>query len=67
MQNGSEGTIFEIVYRRLVARLGYKQTIWAIAHRLCHLICVILHRGVPYEERGPARCMQDQNNVGLIE
>jgi transposase len=50
----SKGTIFEIVYRRLVARLGHKQTIWAIAHRLCHLTWIVLHRGVPYEERGPA-------------
>ena len=50
----SKGTIFEIVYRRLVARLGHRQTIWAIAHRLCHLVWIILHRRVPYEERGPA-------------
>jgi transposase len=49
-----KGSIFEIVYRRLVPRLGHKQTIWAIAHRLCRLIWIILHRGVRYEERGPA-------------
>ncbi len=30
----SKGTIFEIVYRRLVSRLGHNQTIGAIAHRL---------------------------------
>jgi len=50
----SKGTIFEILYRRLVTRLGHKQTIGAIAHRLCSLIWIILHRGVPYEERGPS-------------
>jgi transposase len=50
----SKGTIFEIVYRRLVVRLGHNQTIGAIAHRLCHLIWIILHRGVAYEERGPS-------------
>ena len=50
----SKGTIFEIVYRRLVSRLGHNQTIGAIAHRLCHLIWIILHRGVRYEERGPS-------------
>jgi transposase len=50
----SKGTIFEIVYRRLVSRLGHNQTIGAIAHRLCHLIWIILHRGVAYEERGPS-------------
>ncbi len=49
-----KGSIFEIVYRRLVPRLGHKQTIGAIAHRLCRLIWIILHRRVRYEERGPA-------------
>jgi len=50
----SKGTIFEIAYRRLVSRLGHNQTIGAIAHRLCRLIWIILHRGVRYEERGPS-------------
>jgi Transposase IS116/IS110/IS902 family len=45
---------FEIVYRRLVLRLGHNKTIEAIAHRLCQLIWIILHNGVRYEERGPA-------------
>jgi transposase len=49
-----KGSIFEIVYRRLVSRLGHNKTIGAIAHRLCHLIWMILHKGVRYEERGPA-------------
>jgi len=49
-----KGSIFEIVYRRLVMRLGHNQTIGAIAHRLCQLIWIILHRGARYEERGPA-------------
>ena len=50
----AKGTIFEMVYRRLVSRLGHNQTIGAIAHRLCRLIWIILHRGVRYEERGPS-------------
>jgi transposase len=50
----SKGTIFQIVYSRLVSRLGHNQTIGAIAHRLCRLIWIILHQGVRYEERGPA-------------
>jgi len=50
----SKGTVFEIVYRRLVTRLGHNQTIGAIAHRLCRLIWIILQRGVRYEERGPS-------------
>ena len=47
-----KGSIFEIVYRRLVPRLGHNQTIGAIAHRLCRLIWMILHQGIRYEERG---------------
>jgi transposase len=50
----SKGSIFEIVYRRTVPRLGHKQTIGAVAHRQCSLIWKILHQGVRYEERGPA-------------
>jgi len=50
----TKGSIFEIVYRRLVPRLGHNQTIGAIAHRLCRLIWIILHTRVRYEERGPA-------------
>jgi len=42
------------LYRRLVPRLGHNKTIGAIAHRLCRLIWIILHKGVRYEERGPA-------------
>jgi|SRR5262245_53976329 len=34
----AKGTIFAIVYRRLVPRLGHAQAIGAIAHRLCRLI-----------------------------
>jgi transposase len=50
----TKGSIFEIVYRRSVPRLGHNQAIGAIAHRLCRLIWLILHQGVRYEERGPA-------------
>ena len=49
-----KGSIFEIVYRRFVPRLGHNKTIGVIAHRLCQLIWIILHKGVRYEERGPA-------------
>jgi transposase len=50
----TKGSIFEIVYRRSVPRLGHNQAIGVIAHRQCRLIWLILHRGVRYEERGPA-------------
>src|ERR1700745_2927467 len=49
-----KGSIFEIVYRRLVPRLGHNKTIGVIANRLCHLIGIILHNDVGYEERAPA-------------
>jgi transposase len=54
----TKGSIFELVYRRLVVRLGHAQTIGAIAHRLCRLVWKILHEGVVYEERGPAVTQQ---------
>lgn len=48
-----KGSIFEVTFRKLLPRLGYKQAIWAIAHRLCRLLWLILHKRVPYQERGP--------------
>jgi transposase len=50
----TKGSIFEIVYRRAVPRLGHNQAVGVIAHRLCRLIWLIPHQGVRYEERGPA-------------
>ena len=47
-------TIFHVVYRRLVPRLGHAQAIGAITHRLCRLIWKLLHERIRYEERGPA-------------
>ena len=55
-----KGSIFELVYRRLVPRLGHNKTIGVVANRLCHLIWIILHNGVRYEERGPAVSKQSQ-------
>jgi transposase len=50
----TKGSIFEIVYRRQVPRMGHNQAIGVIAHRLCQLIWILLHRKVHYQERGPA-------------
>lgn len=50
----TKGSIFQLVYRRLVPRLGHAQAIGAIAHRLCRLIWKILHQAVSDEVRGPA-------------
>src|SRR3979411_2161318 len=50
----TKGSIFEIVYRRSVPRLGHNQAIGVIAHRQCRLIWFIPHQGARYEKRGPA-------------
>jgi len=55
-----KGSIFQILYRRYVPRLGHNQTIGVIAHRLCQLVWKILNRGVRYEERGPAVSQRSQ-------
>ena|ERR1035438_2041948 len=55
-----KGSIFELIYRRMVPRMGHNKAIWAIAHRLCNLIWKILHQGVRYEERGPAVTAKSQ-------
>jgi transposase len=49
-----KGSIFEVIYRRCVPRLGHNQAIGVIAHRQCRLIWLILHNRALYEERGPA-------------
>ena len=49
-----EGTLMQIVFRRLSARMGYNKAIWAIAHRLCRLIWKVLHDNVRYVEHGLA-------------
>ena len=48
----TKGSFFEVLFRRLVPRLGYNKAIWAVAHRVCRLIWKILHQGVRYIEYG---------------
>jgi transposase len=48
----TKGSVFHVVFHRLLPRLGFKRAIWAIVHRLCRLTWKILHQGVRYEERG---------------
>src|SRR5215472_3551790 len=47
-----KGGHFQMVFRRLMPRLGYKSAIWAIAHRLCRVVWKILHEGVRFIEQG---------------
>ena len=49
-----KGSVFALLYRRYVIRLGHNQTIGIIAHRLCRLVWKILHQAIRYQERGPA-------------
>jgi transposase len=49
----TKDSYFQHLYRRLVARLGVKKSVWAVAHRLLKLVWKILHRGVDYIEHGP--------------
>jgi|SRR6516162_7239295 len=51
----AKGSHFQVVFRRLLPRLGYKQALWAIAHRLCRLVWKIPHEAVPYVEQGAYR------------
>src|SRR3984893_17754836 len=50
----TKGSIFELLYQRLVVRLGHAHAIGATAHRRCRLVSRVLHDGVTDEERGPA-------------
>lgn len=47
-----KGSHWQMLFRRLAPRLGYKGAIWAIAHRLCRLVWKILHDEVHYVEHG---------------
>jgi hypothetical protein len=48
----TKGSYLQTLFRRLLIRLGYAKAIWAIAHRLCRLIWLVLHRGVDFIEHG---------------
>ena len=47
-----KGSIFEQKFRTLLARLGAKPAIWAVAHRLLRVIWKVLHDKVSYIEHG---------------
>jgi len=57
-----KGSIFALLYRRYVIRLGHNQTIGIIAHRLCRLVWKILHQDIRYQERGPAVSKKSKQN-----
>jgi transposase len=47
-----KGSHFQVVFRRLLPRLGYQSAIWAVAHRLCRMVWKIVHEGVRFIEQG---------------
>ena len=49
----TKGSHFQAEFRRLLPRLGYKQALWAMVHRICRLVWKILHDEVSYIEKGP--------------
>lgn len=51
----TKGSHFQVVFRRLLPRLGYKQALWAVVHRLCRVVWKILHDGVRFIGRGAGR------------
>ena len=48
--------------------MDYKKAIWAIAHRLCRMLWMILHNGVRYKELGHDLDdrLQRRRTAGLI-
>lgn len=48
----TKGSSFQALYQRLTRKIGHLKAVWAVAHRLCRIAWLILHRGVRYEERG---------------
>jgi transposase len=47
-----KGCQFQLRFRRLLPKLGYKGAIWAVANSLARVLWKILHDGVNYVERG---------------
>jgi hypothetical protein len=47
-------TFFASLFARLKPRIEAKGAAWAVAHRIGKLVWLLLHKGVDYEEKGPA-------------
>jgi transposase len=54
----TKNSSFETLFHRLLPRLGYKKTIWAVVRHLTLVIWNILHEGVRYQERGQPTSQQ---------
>jgi transposase len=47
-----KGCFFQRLFRRMLPKIGYNGALWTVAHRLCRLVWIILHRGESYIEKG---------------
>jgi transposase len=54
----AKGSVFEVFYRRVVSRLGHKKALWAVAHRICRVVWLVLHQRLRYQENGPRPNLQ---------
>jgi transposase len=50
----TKGCHLQVVFRKLIVRLGYNKAVWAIAHKITTIIWNILHQGARYIEHGEA-------------
>jgi len=57
----TKDTYWQHLFRRLTAKIGVNQALWAVAHRLLRLVWMILHDSVEYRELGP--CGPDPERV----
>ena len=62
----TKGSHWQVVFRRLLPRLGYQQAVWAVAHRLCRLVWKILHEQVRYVEQGVKRDAKARANRARV-
>jgi transposase len=51
----TNGSQLQLVFKRLVVRLGYVKAVWAIAHRLCKIVWNILHKNARFVEFSETR------------
>lgn len=47
----TKGSHFEVMFRKFLHK-GYNKAIWAVAHKLCKIVWIILHHGARYLESG---------------
>lgn len=50
----TKGSHLQIVFKKLIVRLGYNKAVWAVAHKITIIIWNILHNDARYIEHGEA-------------